>query len=246
MATPILLGSGAAQEQPQSRGFSPTRGWQTIRTWKGEQNAIIDVANALVFFGYEVQIDHGPGRVSTVRGQIGVNEELGGEEPVNLWEIQPITYTKDILESDLALVDALTDNEVQGIRSAIQNPDPANIPALTGDAQTIYDLMKLGVRDVKKFTVTLRHTQTVSNNWAVPLSLTNVNQIISTDTLISQEGPPGWIADSMPSVVSTRAGLSYGWFKSFPTITVVSYNRTQLVQEWEYGLWSTFIYGVPL
>jgi len=247
MATPLILGSSNAIEQPQTVGYSPSRGWYTVRTWKGKKNAIDTLSNSLVSAGYEFQIDHGPGGISTVRAQTPQNLS-SAEEAVNLWEIQPIAFTKDILEADIAAIESISEDDKIAIRHAIQSPpDPPTSPALTDpNAIDTYLLMLSGVREIKKFSITLRHTQTVSNQWAVPISLTNVNRLHSTATLISDEAPPGWIASTMPTFVSNRAGLVYGWYKSLPTITIVSYQRTQLVQEWEFGLWATFLYGALL
>jgi hypothetical protein len=38
-------------------------------------------------------------------------------------------------------------------------------------------------------------------------------------------------------------GFVYGWLQHEPTYTLVANNKAQFQVEWEYGLWSTFLYG---
>jgi hypothetical protein len=77
-------------------------------------------------------------------------------------------------------------------------------------------------------------------------ALTNVGKVISAANLQSLENVPGVLLFNLPTNSSpTRADgltLSYGWFKRAPTITQVSGAKWELVQEWQYGLWSTDLY----
>jgi hypothetical protein len=115
-------------------------------------------------------------------------------------------------------------------------------------AGAVYLRMLDGLRVVHVSVPVLRHTQKVSNIYAIPNSLTYVGRIITTATLKIQENIPSNISSNMGDQVSSRSGLAYGWFKKFPTIRSSAQQKTHIVQEWVYGLWSfdPAIYGAFL
>jgi hypothetical protein len=90
----------------------------------------------------------------------------------------------------------------------------------------------------------------VSNNWAVPASLVNVGLVLSTATLSTFEGVPAGLLFNLPNLTLPAAfqniSLAYGWLKNEPTIQQIALRKWQIVQEWEYGLWPTSIFGSPL
>lgn len=169
------------------------------------------------------------------------------EAPVQDWELFSQEVEKDVLEADLAAFDGISRDEKEKIRAAIDNPQAHQSPALVNPTAIILYLEMLdGLRSVRVAVPHLRHTQTVSTLWAVGAALTNVTKIISTPSLRALESVPGSLLFNLPSGSSSRTRAQYGWYKKFPTVRIAAGHRIQLEQEWEYGLWSTLIYGNPL
>lgn len=169
------------------------------------------------------------------------------ETPVHDWELFAQEVEKDVLQADIGALDGISQKEKERIRAAIDNPSSSQSPALTNPtAISLYLEMLDGLRSVRVAVPTLRHTQTVSTLWLVGAALTNVGRIISTGSLFSLESVPGGLLFNLPAGNSSRASAQYGWYKKFPTVRISAGHRIQLEQEWEYGLWSTLIYGSTL
>lgn len=165
----------------------------------------------------------------------------GADVPDNEWEIFGQSSEKDILEADNPIVNALTDTEKRAIRSFIANPDQQASPAIIpgSSADKLYKLMLNGLKSVRVFVTTLRKTQQVTASYQVPASFANVGRIYTTTSLIDSEPlMRADIAANLANVVSNRTGLGYGWFKMAPTIRSAAKQKTQIIQEWEYGLWA--------
>lgn len=201
---------------------------------------------------------------------------ITNESPIDLWEYFGQEAQKDILECDVpsGITATLTQKNIESIRSFIQNPpvgsNNANTYPYDNDGQikadsfsgtkgqissndtnayNIYKLMQAGVRDGIISVPTLRHTQTVSATYPITLSQLNVGKILSTSTLIALENPPSWATAGLPSgIPSSLVGLQvkYGWRKKSPSIQQIANQKVQLIQEFEYGLWSELIVGTIL
>jgi len=239
MSNPVITGKKGAYQQPQRLGLSESGGY-AILTWEGTRNEVLANVPGIEAMGglwdYE---DSFSGAKCRLVGRFAV--QPGQEEvPVNTWEFFAGEIEKDILESDVAVVNGISEDEKRKIRDAIQNPTPGQSPSLINtNAINLYLLMLTGVRSVRVPTPTLRHTQTVSNNWTVPAARTNVGKIILTANMGALEAIPNDILFSLPSLTSTRTGLTYGWLKLDPTVRTAARQRTQIEQEWRYGLWPT-------
>lgn len=121
------------------------------------------------------------------------------------------------------------------------------------NALTVYKLIQAGVKSVYARNPTLRHTQTVSRYWTIPASQTNVGRIISTSTMMlttgNGESVPSGLLFNLPSLTPANfqtIALAYGWLKHDPTIQQIAFRKWQIIQEWEFGLWATALYGSPL
>lgn len=246
-----IIGTPGVFEQPIRYSWSPVRGWTTQRTFRGTRYDIRALVYAFRNAGWDVDVIEGPTTNSTLICTIGADLDGNITEPTDLWEIQPTLVTKDLLDSDNAAVAAVAaqDGVLAQLADARVNPTKYTNASFTGDALELYKLIAKGVQSVMVFQPILRHTLSVSNRWEVAASLTNIRKIISTTSMSGLENIPGWIYQSMPDeipAIGHATTLNYGWFKMPPSITVVAYNRTQIVQEWQYGLWSTLLYGPAL
>jgi hypothetical protein len=103
------------------------------------------------------------------------------------------------------------------------------------------------------FSPTLRFTQTVTSQYAIRASLLNVGKIISTATLMIIENIPNGLLFNLPNPSNpaqqfyySNGDLVYGWFKDFPTVRQIARLKWNIVQEWQFGLWSVATYGTLL
>jgi hypothetical protein len=180
-----------------------------------------------------------------------------GQDFVDTWEFFANEHEKDVLQSDTDVVRAFNEDDFATAKAMLQ--DPASVKPLStavnnlfssgakaAGAETLMRLMFGGFTSARIFQPIIRHTQTVTNQWTIPAAQTNVKKIISTASLISLEAIPNHILFQLPNGFSTKADFSYGWYKKFPTTRTAARQRTQLEQEWEYGLWPILIVGTPL
>lgn len=242
-------------------------------TYEGTKNEIAAQAALLDSQGflYEVEETWGKARL-TARLPYNPNAGGGGTEaPVDLWEFISGREQKDLLEADVptGITATLSQKNIELLRKVIQdppsgtasgnynpttNPEGSVVAACFTDgnptnALTIYNLMKAGVRSAIVQTPTLRHTQTVSNNWAIPAANTNVGRVISTASIVSLEGVPSGLLFNLPNAVPASfqtISVDYGWLKHGPNVQQIAGRKWQLTQEWEYGLWPLAIVNTIL
>lgn len=261
------LGTLVATEQPVRWGYSPTRGVYTIRTWRGGKSQIDAKGIELMALGCSVEIsDTEGGAYSELQATIAGDEtgRGGGSQITNRWELVPNRVVKDLLESDNAMVLSLNDENVENINYYLQNPLHLGTAGTleskftnTGsraNALKAYKLMRAGVKGVYVSQPILRHTWSIPNNANPGYAFTNIGRILTTPTLIANEGVPANFLvplGDLPTVFTNPSrtdsvDLDYGWLKAMPSLSVAAFNRQELSGEWEFGLWSTDIYGAAL
>lgn len=242
----LINGQRGAFPQPGHFGRSEA-GAYTIKIFEGTLDAIYQVAAIVEASGglWEITESYtGARHRMECRFPIDFNVT---EQAIQEWELFAQEVEKDVLQADLAALDGISRDEKEKIRAAIDNPSANQSPALSNPtAIELYLEMLDGLRSVRVAVPTLRHTQTVSTLWTVGAALTNVGRIISTSSLLALEGVPPGLLFNLPTGNSNRAAAGYGWYKKFPTVRIAAGHRLQLEQEWEYGLWSTLIYGTRI
>lgn len=242
-----IAGKTSATANAVEIRYTPQDGWASTVQIEGPKSSVKPLLQQLAALGYafsyrEDQSPKGLVQYSTV----GAIEPGGTESPVLQWEYFANAAEIDVLEVDTANVNGISDANRRVIRNAINNPDPDEVPSLTGNAQTLYQLMLSGVRSYRINQPTLRVSKIVSGSYGVQASLSNVGRIISTNTLSIQESIPNTILFELPNYTSSKTGFSFGWYKKFPTVQQSGGNRWSVSQEWEYGLWVPFLYGAVL
>lgn len=250
------LGRAGAIEQGKEYSGGPGVPTKTIRTWKGPKEAVRNMVDQVLGFVWTLRED-GPSATLTVE-EPNLPGGTGSTSAVldDSWELLPGEIEKDILESDLVGIAALTDAEKRVIRHAIETSATSlpTSPTLSSFAQKVYALMLTGVRARVQFAPRLRHTQTVSTLYTVKAGVTNTGRILSSTYLVSTEGlPSGFlIALNAPPFTNTSVWtnpdleIQFGWLKYYPTLNSSAGGRLQIVQEWAFGLWSTLLYGAVL
>lgn len=254
----MITGDSSPQLQPGSYGNTES-GQYAVVSYESTDVALIRqiAANIQVVGGlYDVEESFGKARITIHLA----NNPNAIEAPVDLWEYFGQRAEKDLLEADVpsGITATLSQKNIEVIRGALNGifPDGGETLGSTdftdgnqANALILYKLMLAGVRSAVARVPMLRHTQTVSNNWSVPASLTNVGRIISTAMLLSLESVPTSLLINLPNRVPTAfqtINVKYGWLKNDPTVQQVAFRKFQIVQEWEYGLWPTDVYGQPL
>jgi len=172
----------------------------------------------------------------------GISGSLNPNFPLNnIWELQPNMVEKDVLDADISIND-LTVAQKDAIKLAISSNA---VGSLSGNSLKFYKLLRAGVSSIRVFEPVLRHSLTVRSDYSVAVSLSNVGRIFTTSQLSSFEGVPSILLFNLPSGSTYRTdalSVGYGWLKKYPSVTQISGGKWQIVQEWEYGCWSTDLY----
>jgi hypothetical protein len=254
----IVIGYAGATEQPVKFRWDTRLGWETTRRWRAAALApILGLLPQLQNAGYNFEMGSANGVVWEVTATIGYSYSGGAvqDNPVAVWELASTKAEKDLLSVDLPIINGLTAQEVAVIRSNYLNPPPdataspagtPNLPQtvadLAGNALTIYSLMVQGFTGIPINAPTLRQTQTVSSVNAVQQAVDGQNQLYAIGTI----NPPASLNINLDSLgTSGKTGFVYAWYKDFPNARVAAFNKTQIVQEWVYGLWPTAVFGTP-
>lgn len=241
-------------EQPITRQFTQNAGWQTVRTFKGDQSSIEALAESFAATGYDVTLTQGPGDAWQLEATTGTNTEGGVETPVDTWELMANEVEKDILTADVSGINAMDAADYTALRAKLDGTSTVTAePTWATSPSTVpsglWKIISAGTKAVNVYAPTLRHTKTVSRSYEIPASFVGYGQVFSSARLISDESPPTSIASQFPtsSYVTKNGytnGFYYGWLKGFPTIQTSAYGKTQLVQDWRFGLWAVVCYTI--
>lgn len=245
--TSKINGKKGAYLQPIKQGKNES-GRYAVLHWEGTRNEVMFQASWVEQMGGTWEFtDSFTGGKCVLEGRIP-RDIYQQEQPVDTWEFFAAIAEKDILASDIAAVQNFNDENLENIRFYLQNPPPAGTTPTftnTGDrtnAVAIYNLMRAGLQSIRVNVPTLRNTVTVSNVYALQVSLANVGRIISTGSLRNLEAVPAGTVALLPNDSTNKTGFGYGWYKKHPTIRAGARQKTQIEREWEYGLWPTLIY----
>ncbi len=240
-------------EQPIKFGMSDT-GPYSVRTFHGTRTDILAFLPSLQLSGatYEIRDTFSGTRVEL---EIKFSTAPGGgsEVPVDNWEYFAGEVEKDLLDSGLSGIETITDADKKLIRELVLDPS-LGFTFANVNSDSAYRLILAGVKSARILTPAVRHTATVSNTYTVPASLAHVGQIISTNALAALENFPSGLLFVLPNPIdptpldntASYPTRKYGWYKKHPTVRIAANQKIQIEQEWEFGLWSTFIYGAPL
>lgn len=244
----VLTGSSAVQEQPPILTFTPGAGHRTTRVFKGPTSAILAQYYAAAAAGYTCVLRTGFGGVDVLEASTGGDGSGGGtpvETPTEVWTLHGNDVEKDILESDLAIMETISDDDKRTIRKAIDSADGVD-PELAGAAATVYGLMLNGARSVRVFQPVLSGSYLATARYAQTRSATNVGKLFTNAQLINLEGAPGNLLVQLPSsAASTRGDISvvYRWLKKYPTVEQSGADLLRVSVEFEFGLWATTLYS---
>lgn len=256
----VTVAYSAAVEQPVEYQYNGLAGWQTIRRFRGSQADIASKESQLVAAGWNTVTREGP--VWELEARIGVDARATGgngqaDTPVDNWELSANQFEKDLLQSNIANIDNITATDMVLLRRIADGQvdigqyrvsDPAFTNVSSGDPVGAWKLLRAGVRSMLQFQPVLRHTQTVSRTYQIQSSLANAGSVITTAKMAQLERIPISILNNMPasSLVTRPDGMAIqtGWMKFYPQIQVSAYNKSQIIQEWQWGDWYPYLYTV--
>lgn len=241
-----IVGKQTHTENSEEISYSPSSGWSKTIGIDGPKLAVRALLNQLAALGYAFtyKSDQGPKAAISVQ-TVGIASPGGSENPTLQWEYFAGVAEIDILEADIANVNSISGSDKQVIRDAL-NGNFATFNVLAGNALTMLELIRGGLRNFRVNIPTLRVSKLVSGGYPVKASLSNVGRIITTNTLTIQESIPSTLLFNLPDYTSSKSGYVYSWYKKFPNVQQSGGNRWNVSQEWEYGLWTTFMYGSAL
>ena len=274
MSTAVLTGSPTpvSQLQPPSldyteRGWTATIPYEDVASTSGI-NRILAIANAAYLSGARVSVKQSYGKVrveSVYPWDFSGGSGSPATEFVPLWEMISKKAEVSIFDWKNPLAANVDLSNIAYAKNVIQNISTYNInggnpsgKALawpdSGTKTAALELLSLYVNDVTSYNLfvpELHFTQTVNSQYVFPASFSNTGRIYSSTTLKSVFSVPGNIlfgfpiASSIPSYISSF-NLVYGWFTNGPEVRQIAQFKWQIIQTFEWGLWSTDMYWALL
>ena len=265
-----ILGTKGPTLQPRKFGYSKERGHYDTRMWEGGEAEIRALIPTVIPDGVSYDVEELRGDLWRLTSQYATPQPDGagggaGEEIAVTWELLPKDAQKDLLASSHALVAGLTQSQIEQIRRDADDPlcgaleaptaTGGRVSVLAGDALKVLKLLKAKVDSVEVEQPVLQLTWIVPQNVTLSYAYENIGRIYTTASLISVEAIPGYISSSMtawtasfsnPSYGTGRLSLVFGWKKRAPTQRLAGFSKREISQTWEFGLWSTDIYGSTL
>ncbi len=268
-----INGKRGAHAQPGKYGLNET-GFYSHTVFEGTAADIAARASAYAAINvlYEVEgLPGGRARLTYYATWANANQ-LGQEVPVEAWELDSQEVEKDLLDADFphGSLTPLSSSDRATISGLINNgiswngtTNPVELPGAGGsneshtiddvpNSKSFYLLMKSGVRAFPVPAHVIRHTFTVSNQYAVKASENNVDRILSTAYMNSTEGVPNDLLFNVPTkpaatqFIETSGDLQYGWRKIEPSVSNIALQRRQITQNYQFGLWAVKMYGTVL
>lgn len=241
-------------EQKRKFAWDTRSGWQTTRRWKGPDSALFALMAQLQSAGYNFTAEQASGVNYIVTATIGYSFSGGviGDNPVDVWELGANKAEKDLLQADVPIINGLTKAEKQIIRDNYLSPpatttattnNPPTLPSdLTGNALTVYSFMVEGFTGLPVNAPTIRNIKTVSSVNSVQAAVNGQGTLFTLGTI----NPPATLNIDLSTLgTAGKTGYVYAWFKDFPTARCAAFNKTQITQEWVYGLYPTAVFGTP-
>lgn len=245
----------AAQKQPREFGSTESGRYEKER-WEGGASSVLSkIAPAELAGGLPDYREMFGGLAElTVTYPYNLSQPPASDPPVNTWELFSNVVEKDILYSNAVTTGAVlvSVKNRQKLQSFFNDPpdfvifDDFENDGTATNAVDLYNLFAKGFKSVPIFAPIIRHIQTVNNQWTIPAARTNVGRIISSASFRATESVPSDIYFQLPNDVSGDSAYAYGWLKKEPTTRTAALQKTQLEQEWNYGLWPILLYLSPI
>lgn len=237
----VLYGNPDLVELPLTRGRDSQSGFFHTRTWKGTEDACNAGLDELAALADHAEVT-GDGGVYTLTARFAGADPTDpqADVPVREERLHCNRVTKSIYEHpNFAGIAANTKDDIRRyIDQGVELPFEITVP----NEVALLELLKSGVTDFVIYQVVVIVTDTASASYPWNIGFENVGVVLSLASFLADANlQSGW-ADNLPDTNDPPAGFAYGYLKGPPEITTVGGNRSQLTQEFEFGLWSTELY----
>lgn len=275
-----VVGSAALTFQGNKFSFDPRSGFSTGFPWRGPfsqaQQMVAQLVTDRVAFDFE---QDGPFATITLKGNTSVDQtgNGGAEVPVDRWDLRGNEVQPDIRRHPkslaieaaqagaLATIQAYADWVRQNYGGASGLTAYQATLTATGalaffntvmglaNAQGLFALLAAGQDAFERISPVLRHTYTISDNYAgSAFNFDNAETIYTTAQLLAECAafpyplPVPYIKaiNSIPAPAGV-AGYTVGWKKTPPDGNTAARYKNEIVTEYKFDQWSTgFVYGV--
>ena len=262
---PRINGRRAATMQPVRYGTNES-GAYSIIPYEGTTREIQSIAAQWAGTGAYYEVTQMPGGLAKLEVRLNWLFNQGNtavEVPQDTWELDPKETEKDLLEADFqnpGTVAILSKDDRQAVAKALtDNIGPTEINgdyfkdfADPATAKSVFMLMHAGVRAMPFEASVIKRNRTVSSQYAVKTSYTNVGRLLSSATFQSLEGVPSSLLFNLPTLpdpaqyIETPGDLQYAWRKTRPSVQKIALGKWQITQNWQFGLWAVKLHGTVL
>ena len=219
-------------------GFDSQSGKFVQYVWEGTQDACNGVYNTLTGADNAIQTNIGGGKWQ-VTARFGNAAVEGGFEEVVREERLRFNIVQKSIFTHPDLTELMTPEQIREVRDYVDSR--ATPPAFSGDQQVLYNMAIRGVDSYPVYQPIVVVTDTASRDYPWATEFAYYGYTFSTAGLIQDAYlTSGW-KNRLPQDQSNLTGFIYGWLKKPPEVVSVGGNKTQLVQEYEYGLWATVL-----
>ncbi len=171
-----------------------------------------------------------------------------GQDPNAQWATAAVTGTYGQVTMSTGLI-YVFDNGAGGD----DTDSYVGLPAADyATAYSLYLLIQAGVTEYPLEASVIRHSQVTSNLYAVQANYSNVGRIISSGSMTTIEGTPSNLLFAVPNTptpqqfIEFQGDLQYGWRKVRPAVSRLSRMKWRFVQNYQFGLWPTQLYGTTV
>ncbi len=230
------VGSGSATLVRQSTGYDRQSGKFIEKFWRGTQDQINAAEAELgVTVDFYQKSPEGGGVWSLTARYSAFTEEGTTEVPVREERLRFNQVSKSIYSSPRFA--SLPREALDEVREAVDDRTTLPSPSLPLQ-DALYNIAKSGVESFAVFQPSVIVTDTASASFPWDIGFESYGFTYDTVNMIADAAlTSGWKAN-LPADTSALAGFVFGWLKKPPEIVSVAGNKTQLVQEYEYGLWA--------
>ena len=219
-------------------GFDSQSGKFVQYVWEGTQDACNGVYNTLTGADNAIQTNIGGGKWQ-VTARFGNAAVEGGAEEVVREERLRFNIVQKSIFTHPDLTELMTVSQINDVRKYVDSKETP--PTFSGDQQVLYNLAIRGVDSYPIYQPIVVVTDTASRDYPWATEFAYYGYTFSTAGMIQDAYlTSGW-KSRLPNDTSNLTGFIYGWLKKPPEVVSVGGNKTQLVQEYEYGLWATVL-----
>lgn len=220
----------------------------------------------------------------------GITPTNPSNDYLDTWELVRNTTQKELLESDHPLVGGISSSDMGLIKQIFNGsipledndadldqflgnkygfdgtgtlPPGVTVDQAVNNAVYLAELWSSGVKTIPVKQPILRLTRTTNPLYSTPFNVSNVDTILTTQSMIFDSGVPSNFSIPLINLAQTLVNktilipgtlqqyrtdglfLFFGWKKDLISNNKHGNKRIQYILQYEFGLWDAILYGVP-